>query len=67
MKNLGYIKFFLKAKTPELLQEMMLQNNLKTSCYHDYKIMYVEKFWFAWYELDAQNLIEEKLKNDSKS
>jgi hypothetical protein len=62
-KTLGHIKLFLKAKKPEILQDLMLQNNIKTSCYHDYRIMNVDGFWYAWYEMDANALIEEKFRN----
>ena len=59
-KNSSVIKFFLKAKRPEGLRILMLQNNAKSGAYHDYRVMFAEGFWYAWYDGDSQELIREE-------
>ena len=65
-KDLGDIKTFLKSEDPEKLTDMMLANNIKTRCYHDYRIVFDGKFWFAWFEMDLNDLINEKM-NDVRN
>ena len=66
-KDLGDIKSFLKSKKPEKLTDLMLENNIKTRCYHDYRIVFADGFWYAWYEIDINDLIREKMNNVTKS
>lgn len=65
-KNLGWIKSFLKAKKPEKLMDLMLENNLKMKAYHDYDIIFDGQNWFAWFDVDINNLINEKVNVERK-
>lgn len=60
-KNLDDVKYFLKAKKPESLQVLMIQNNIKTGKYHDYRIVFAEGFWFAWYEDSANDFLKKEV------
>lgn len=62
-KDIGNIKSFLKHKNPTRLTDLMLENNLKTKCYHDYRIVFAEGFWYAWFEVDINDILTEKIKN----
>lgn len=59
IKNIGHIKSFLKHKNPSELTKLMLKNNVKTGCYHDYVIVFAEGLWYAWYEIDLNDIIQE--------
>lgn len=61
-KKITHIKAFLKATKPEGLKLLMLRNNFDTSCYHDYVITHDGASWFAWYEVDAENLYTDEIK-----
>lgn len=65
-KDLGDIKTFLKSKSPGKLTDLMLENNIKTKAYHDYKIIHADGFWYAWFEMDINLLLTEKYKDVSK-
>ena len=65
-KDIGNIKSFLKHKDATKLTDLMIENNIKTRCYHDYKIIYAEGFWYAWFEVDINDLIKEKLNGIGK-
>ena len=65
-KDIGNIKAFLKHKNPTKLTDIMLENNLKTKHYHDYRIVFAEGFWYAWYEIDINDLLTEKMKDVRK-
>jgi hypothetical protein len=65
-KNSGNIKSFLKHKNPNKLTDLMLENNLRTKSYHDYRIVFAEGFWYAWYEIDINDLLTEKMKDVRK-
>jgi hypothetical protein len=65
-KDLGNIKSFLKHKKPEKLTDLMLENNIKTRCYHDYRIVYADGFWYAWYEVDINEFLREKMSDVTK-
>lgn len=60
-KDINYIYAFLKAKSADELQEMMLQNNISKKAYHQYQIVYSGSNWYAWYETKLDDLIVEKL------
>lgn len=60
-KTVSHIKYFLKAKSPVALQHLMLKNSIRTKHYHDYRIVYADGFWFAWYEHTADDLIKDEL------
>jgi len=61
IKTAAHVKFFLKAKKPEGLRMLMLNNNIKRKAYHDYKIVFAEGFWYAWYDTDAEELLKEEV------
>lgn len=61
--NAGFIKAFLKAKDPKKLMDLMLENNVKKRAYHKYDVVYADGFWFAWYEVDINNFLSEKVKD----
>jgi hypothetical protein len=56
--NAGHIKSFLKAKTAEKLMKLMLENNVRKSSWHDYQIIYVDGFWYAWFTADINDLLK---------
>lgn len=60
-KDIGNIKSFLKSKDPKKLTDLMLENNIKTKHYHDYRIIFADGFWYAWYEIDINDLLKEKM------
>jgi hypothetical protein len=66
-KDVGNIKTFLKHQDPKKLTDMMLENNVKTRNYYNYTIIYANGFWFAWFEIDINDLLTEKLNNVGKS
>lgn len=50
---------FLKAKTPEKLEELMLINNIKDGRCYDYQdISFANGFWYAWYNKSQQKRIK---------
>ena len=54
-----YSPSFIKAKTPEELELLMLQNNiLNSKVYHYVSIQFVNGFWFAWYDSDNTNKVK---------
>lgn len=65
-KDMGNIKAFLKHKNPAKLTDLMLENNLKTKRYHDYRIIFADGFWYAWFEIDINDLLQEKLNDVRK-
>lgn len=60
-KDVNWVCAFLKAKTAEELQEMMLNNNISKRAYHQYQIVYSGSNWYAWYETKVDEVILEKL------
>jgi hypothetical protein len=60
------IKNFLKAKKPETLQVLMLENNLQKDFFFNYSIVYADGFWFAWYDHDASEFIKQKYQEIKK-
>lgn len=61
MKTGDVIKSYLKAKNPETLKVLMLNNNIKRAAYHSYDIVFADGFWFAWYEVSADQLLKEQV------
>ena len=59
------IPAFLKAQTPEQLQELMLQNNINKKAYHEYTIIYTGSNWYAWYDVPLDDVIRDKF-NDKR-
>ena len=62
-KDIGNIKSFLQSKDPKKLTDLMLENNIKTRCYHDYRIIHADGIWYAWFEVDINDILTEKLNN----
>lgn len=40
----------------------MLKNSLKMGMYHDYVITHDGSSWFAWFEIDAEFMLEKEFK-----
>lgn len=48
--NSGVVPYFIKAKSPERLSLLMLQNNIENGTTFKYfDISFVKGYWFAWY------------------
>lgn len=62
MKKPTHIKDYLKAKSPENLKMLMLKNSLKMQTYHDYVITHDGSNWYAWFEIDAESILEKEVK-----
>lgn len=43
---------YLTAATPEKLQRLMLETNMRLGAWHNYQIQFVNGKWFAWYHED---------------
>lgn len=57
--NSKFSPSFIKAKTPEELEKLMLMNNLVNSKVFDYtSISYSAGFWYAWYYKDQTDKIK---------
>lgn len=55
----NYSPSFIKAKTPEKLEELMLATNIKEGkCYHFRDICYAKGFWYAWYDRSQRHRIK---------
>ena len=56
--NSNYSPSFIKAKTPEELEKLMLMANLKDGkVYHFRDISFSQGYWIAWYDSDHSNKI----------
>ena len=55
---------FLKAKTPEKLEEMMLTNNIRDNKVYTYQIMVSGNFFYAWYDYDHKGKVRLKLRGE---
>jgi len=55
------IKQFLKAKTVEGLQVLMLRNNIKRAAFFDYQIIFANGYWYAFFNGDANEYIAEQV------
>lgn len=53
---------YIRAKTPEGLKQLCLQNSVSRGYYFRYSVVYDGKNWFAWYEEDASEQIESQIK-----
>lgn len=53
-------KDYLKAKSAEGLKILMIRNNLQKNAYHNYEIIHDGSFWYAWFEFDAEKLIQQE-------
>lgn len=59
-KTPSIIKSYVKAKSPEALKLLMIKNNVDTNKYYAYSIVHDGTSWFAWFDFDASDLIEEE-------
>ena len=57
-EDLYMIKRFVSAKSPQNLERAMLQNNARRGAYFKYDIVYDGREWFAWYLVDARELVK---------
>lgn len=59
------IPHFLKARSPDGLRALMLENNNKRGCeFQYYQIVFADGFWYAWFYDVAKeyNLVLKKVK-----
>ncbi len=47
---------FIKAKTPKMLERLMLKNNLNRKSWHQYQIVFDGKDWYGWYYVDLSGV-----------
>lgn len=59
-KNEQWVPVYLESKTPEALKLKMLANNIKRRCYHEYRIVHDGSNWFAWYEVEADEVLQKE-------
>lgn len=64
IRDMGSVKTFLFHKDPAKLTGLMLANNIKTSCYHDYRIVFADGLWYAWFEVDLNDILSGKAAHD---
>lgn len=57
IKTVEDVKYFLRAKTVDGLQVLMVENNIKTQAYHDYQVFFDGKIWYAMYEGKADAVL----------
>jgi hypothetical protein len=63
VSKIDNIPHFLRAKTPEALRKAMLRNNVKWGLIFDYyQIVFDGKNWFAWYQMNAVESMQDELK-----
>jgi len=53
---------YLKAKSAEGLKRLCSDNSIKKDRYFRYQIVFDGSFWFAWYEEDATDSIQNEIK-----
>lgn len=53
---------YVKAKSPEGLKTLCMQNSIGKDRYFKYQIVFDGKFWFAWYEEDASDSLSAEIK-----
>lgn len=53
---------YVKAKTAEGLKTLCAVNSVKKDRYFKYQIIFDGKFWYAFYEEDATDLIQSEIK-----
>ena len=63
MKDMGHVLTFLKSKDPNELSKLMIDNNSKKNSYHGYTIIFADGFWYAWFEVDINDILSEKIKD----
>ena len=59
-KNEQWVPVYLESKTPEALKLKMLANNIKRRAYHEYRIVHDGNNWFAWYEVEADEVLQKE-------
>ena len=55
------IKTFLVAKSAKELEKKMLQNSIKLKAYVPYHIVFANNEWYAWYEIEMDQLFQGEL------
>ena len=67
--NINNIPTFLKARSPTGLRRLMLKNNLKHKGVFKYDIKQDVKtgVWYAWYQMDAVDFINESFNDSDKT
>lgn len=52
--RLRTIPNFIRARSPQRLRVLMLQNNVRKSRKFVYDIQFAQGFWWAWYDEDSE-------------
>lgn len=61
----NYSPSYIKAKTPDQLEELMLVTNFKDGKCYDYRdISFANGFWYAWYFKSQQKRIDIRRKSE---
>lgn len=61
--KISNIPHFIKARSPEGLRRLMLRNNVKWGLiFNYYQIIFDGNTWFAWFQLDAVDALEDEIK-----
>lgn len=53
---------YIKAKTPEGLRMLCMKNSISRGYYFKYNVIFDGKNWFAWYEEDVAQQLEDGIK-----
>lgn len=59
-KNEQWVPVYLESETPDALKLKMLANNIKRGRYHEYRIIHNGVKWFAWYEVEADEILQKE-------
>lgn len=55
------VPHYVRAKTPDALIKAMLLNNTKLKAYVGYfDIQFVNGYWYAWFTIDIEKMLEQK-------
>ena len=61
--KISNIPHFIKARSPKGLRLSMLRNNVKWGLiFNYYQIIWDGKNWYAWFQLDAVDALEDEIK-----
>ena len=55
---------FLKAKTPEKLEQLMLTNNITNNKLYNYTIVVKGNYFYAWYDYDHSGKVRVKVRGE---
>lgn len=53
---------YIRAKSPAALKKLCAENSIKKDRYYSYRILFDGSFWYAWYEEDATDSLQDEIK-----